>query len=101
MYPPYHSPSRNIGSRFIQIAEVFHQLRNFHSGFAILSTLCKSPVERVKITWSRIPKSRRRTFRNLCELLSGQDSFKTLRELMDSSRGLCIPYTRTALEGRH
>ncbi|GFT40470.1 ras-specific guanine nucleotide-releasing factor RalGPS2 [Nephila pilipes] len=78
-----------IASRFIQIAEVLHQLRNF---FAILSALCSTPAERLQITWSRVPKSRRRAFRNLSELLSGQNNFKTLREHNDPSRGPCISH---------
>ncbi|GFT79062.1 ras guanine nucleotide exchange factor C [Nephila pilipes] len=81
-----------IVSHFIQIAEVLHQLRNFHSEFAILSALCSTPVERLKVTWSLVPKSRRRTFSNLCELLSWQDNFKNLLELMDPKHGPCIPY---------
>ncbi|GFU45907.1 ras guanine nucleotide exchange factor C [Nephila pilipes] len=82
----------SIVSHFIRIAEVLHQLRNFHSEFAILSALCSAPVERLKVTWSRVPKSRRRTLNTLCELLSWQDNFNNLLEHMDPKRGPCIPY---------
>ncbi|GFT62644.1 ras-specific guanine nucleotide-releasing factor RalGPS2 [Nephila pilipes] len=82
----------SIVFHFIRIAEVFHQLRNFHSEFAILSAFCNVSVERLKVTWSRIPKSRRRTFSTLCELLSRQDNFKNLLEHMDPNLCPCIPY---------
>ncbi|GFS79479.1 ras-specific guanine nucleotide-releasing factor RalGPS2 [Nephila pilipes] len=68
----------SIVSHFIQIAEVLHQLRNFHSEFAIISALCSASVERLKVAWSRVPKSRRRTFSTLCGLLSWQENFKNL-----------------------
>ncbi|GFR21548.1 ras-specific guanine nucleotide-releasing factor RalGPS2 [Trichonephila clavata] len=58
-----------IVSHFIQIATILHQMRNVHSEVAILSALSSAPIERLKGTWSRVPKSRRRTFRTLWELL--------------------------------
>ncbi|GFS97457.1 ras-specific guanine nucleotide-releasing factor RalGPS2 [Nephila pilipes] len=68
-----------IVSHFIDIAEFLHQLRNFYSEFTILSTLCSTLVERLKITWSRVSKNRRRTFSKLCELLPLEGNFQTLR----------------------
>ncbi|GFR06935.1 hypothetical protein TNCT_185581 [Trichonephila clavata] len=44
-------------------------MRNVHSEVAILSALSSAPIERLRGTWSRVPKSRRRTFRTLWELL--------------------------------
>ncbi|GFS39490.1 hypothetical protein TNIN_432651 [Trichonephila inaurata madagascariensis] len=44
-------------------------MRNVHSEVAILSALSSAPIERLKGTWSRVPKSQRRTFRTLWELL--------------------------------
>ncbi|GFT20513.1 hypothetical protein TNCV_2183621 [Trichonephila clavipes] len=44
-------------------------MRNVISVVAILSALAKRSIERLKGTWSRVPKSRRRTFRTLWELL--------------------------------
>ncbi|GFY64388.1 ras-specific guanine nucleotide-releasing factor RalGPS2 [Trichonephila inaurata madagascariensis] len=58
-----------IVSHFIDIATVLHQMRNVHSEVAILSALSSAPIERLKGTWSRVPKSRRRSFRTLWELL--------------------------------
>ncbi|GFV69341.1 ras-specific guanine nucleotide-releasing factor RalGPS2 [Trichonephila clavipes] len=58
-----------IVSHFIQIAAILHQMRNVHSEVAILSALSSAPIERLKGTWSRVPKSQRRTFRTLWELL--------------------------------
>ncbi|GFY59769.1 ras-specific guanine nucleotide-releasing factor RalGPS2 [Trichonephila inaurata madagascariensis] len=58
-----------IVSHFIDIATILHQMRNVHSEAAILSALSSAPIERLKGTWSRVPKSRRRTFRTLWELL--------------------------------
>ncbi|GFR11689.1 ras-specific guanine nucleotide-releasing factor RalGPS2 [Trichonephila clavata] len=58
-----------IVSHFIKIATILHQMRNVHSEVAILSALSSAPVERLKGTWSRVPKSLRRTFRTLRELL--------------------------------
>ncbi|GFY64890.1 hypothetical protein TNIN_250281 [Trichonephila inaurata madagascariensis] len=43
--------------------------KRVHSEVAILSALSSAPIERLKGTWSRVPKSRRRTFRTLWELL--------------------------------
>ncbi|GFX79119.1 hypothetical protein TNCV_3914041 [Trichonephila clavipes] len=37
-------------------------MRNVHSEVAILSALSSAPIERLKGTWSCVPKSRRRTF---------------------------------------
>ncbi|GFR06926.1 ras-specific guanine nucleotide-releasing factor RalGPS2 [Trichonephila clavata] len=58
-----------IVSHFIQIAALLHQMRNVHSEVAILSALSSAPIERLRGTWSRVPKSRRRTFRTLWEML--------------------------------
>ncbi|GFY60213.1 ras-specific guanine nucleotide-releasing factor RalGPS2 [Trichonephila inaurata madagascariensis] len=58
-----------IVSHFIKIATILHQMRNVHSEVAILSALSSAPIERLKGTWSRVPKSQRRTFRTLWELL--------------------------------
>ncbi|GFT17867.1 ras-specific guanine nucleotide-releasing factor RalGPS2 [Trichonephila clavipes] len=58
-----------IVSHFIDIAAILHQMRNVHSEVAILSALSSAPIERLKGTWSRVSKSRRRTYRTLWELL--------------------------------
>ncbi|GFU71977.1 ras-specific guanine nucleotide-releasing factor RalGPS2 [Trichonephila clavipes] len=58
-----------IVSHFIDIAAILHQMRNVHSEVAILSALSSAPIERLKDTWSRVSKSRRRTYRTLWELL--------------------------------
>ncbi|GFS30692.1 ras-specific guanine nucleotide-releasing factor RalGPS2 [Trichonephila inaurata madagascariensis] len=58
-----------IVSHFIGIATILHQMLNVHSEAAILSALSSAPIERLRGTWSRVPKSRRRTFRTLWELL--------------------------------
>ncbi|GFY17972.1 ras-specific guanine nucleotide-releasing factor RalGPS2 [Trichonephila clavipes] len=58
-----------IVSHFIDIATALHQMRNVHSEVAILSALASAPIERLQGTWSRVPKSRRRCFRTLWELL--------------------------------
>ncbi|GFQ96695.1 hypothetical protein TNCT_157271 [Trichonephila clavata] len=44
-------------------------MRNVHPEVAILSALSSAPIERLKGTWSRVPKSRRRIFRTLWELM--------------------------------
>ncbi|GFU71966.1 ras-specific guanine nucleotide-releasing factor RalGPS2 [Trichonephila clavipes] len=58
-----------IVSHFIDIAAILHQMRNVHSEVAILFALSSAPIERLKGTWSRVSKSRRRTYRTLWELL--------------------------------
>ncbi|GFT11481.1 ras guanine nucleotide exchange factor C [Nephila pilipes] len=79
-------------SHFIDIAEALRRLRNVHSQFSIISALTSAPIDRLKLSWSRVPKSRRRTFQNLCDLLSWEGNFKKLREYMDPCHGHCIPY---------
>ncbi|GFY52072.1 hypothetical protein TNIN_469651 [Trichonephila inaurata madagascariensis] len=53
--------ARNV-SHFINIAANLHQMRNVHSEVAIVSALSSAPIERLKGTWSRVPKSLRRNF---------------------------------------
>ncbi|GFT29387.1 hypothetical protein TNCV_757431 [Trichonephila clavipes] len=62
MYHPgtiYPKRSALIVSHFIKITTILHQMRNVHSEVAILSS---APIESLKGTWSRVPKSSQRTF---------------------------------------
>ncbi|GFY62344.1 ras-specific guanine nucleotide-releasing factor RalGPS2 [Trichonephila inaurata madagascariensis] len=79
-----------IVSHFIEIANILHQMRNVHSEVAILSALASAPIERLKGTWSRVPKSRRRNFCTLWELLCcphemGMDTVTSKMEKVFSS----------------
>ncbi|GFV23297.1 uncharacterized protein TNCV_4780111 [Trichonephila clavipes] len=100
--------ARNV-SHFIDIATNLHQMRNVHSEVANLSALFRAPIERLKGTWTRAPKSRRRTFRTLWELLccpheTDMDTVMSKMEEVLSSKpfhqSVCVDHLRGHLTGR-
>eukprot|EP00039_Didymoeca_costata_P010463 m.140887 g.140887 ORF g.140887 m.140887 type:complete len:1165 (+) comp14835_c0_seq1:273-3767(+) len=61
--------------RFIKVAMACKEAADFNAFFAIVGGLSATPISRLKLTWSKLPKKY-------------QDSFTDLQNLMDPSRNM-------------
>ncbi|KAM7533597.1 hypothetical protein Aperf_G00000120978 [Anoplocephala perfoliata] len=71
--------------RFIKIAKLCRDLRNFNTMFCILVGLHMSPVERLRQTWERLPNKYVKMSRDLALVLDPSRNFAHYRNLLNSS----------------
>nr|CDS26059.2 rap guanine nucleotide exchange factor 6 [Hymenolepis microstoma] len=71
--------------RFIKIAKLCKDLRNFNTMFCILVGLHMSPVERLRQTWERLPNKYVKMSRDLALVLDPSRNFAHYRNLLNSS----------------
>ncbi|VDN96557.1 unnamed protein product, partial [Rodentolepis nana] len=86
--------------RFIKIAKLCKDLRNFNTMFCILVGLHMSPVERLRQTWERLPNKYVKMSRDLALVLDPSRNFAHYRNLLNSSPQ-SSPMTSPSQSGAH
>merc|ERR1711916_114327 len=81
-----------IVKRFILIAEALFDIRNFHTGYSILSGLLYHDVLRMKRTWKIISSSVMETFNRLQKIMDLSGNYRNYRNLLVDTPYPCMPY---------
>ena len=83
---------RNHIVKLILVADQCRVLQNFNAVKEIVSGLMAPAVLRLKHIWSGISNGKRDKLRRLCEIVSEDDNYKTLRTMQDRVAPPCMPY---------
>ncbi|CAH8642835.1 unnamed protein product [Dicrocoelium dendriticum] len=86
--------------RFIKLAKLCRELRNFNTMFCLLVGLHQTPVERLKQTWERLPNKYHKLYRDLSMVLDTSRNFFQYRNLLtanDASAPM-LPYLPLVLK---
>ncbi|KAH3756128.1 Ras guanine nucleotide exchange factor [Pelomyxa schiedti] len=87
----------NVFHRHIMTALKLKELSNFHLLMAYISAMNSAPVQRLKWTKSKLPKTAKQTLLDLEELTNIAGSYRNLRTTISSCTPPCIPYIGTYL----
>jgi hypothetical protein len=79
-------------AKFVDIANILLEFKNFHLLTAMLSGLNSAAVSRLKFTIARLPKNTTALLNRLEEIMSMQSAFKNYRALLSQSMPPAIPY---------
>jgi len=82
-------------ARFIKIAYHCLMLQNFNTAYAITAALHDSCVQRLKLTWSRLPKKTRVLYDHLSDVFDIMENHKNYRLALQtalSSGNATVPY---------
>ena len=77
-------------TQFIKVAKKLLEFKNFHSFMAIVISLERHAIIRLKRTWKKVDG--RKTFDNLTEIVSLSNNYEKLWYAMKKSDIPCIPY---------
>ena len=77
-------------THFIKIAKKLLEFKNFHSFMAIVISLERQAISRLKRTWRRVEG--KKNFDSLTEIISHTNNYEKLWNLMEKSDVPCIPY---------
>ncbi|KAF7259923.1 hypothetical protein EG68_02574 [Paragonimus skrjabini miyazakii] len=77
--------------RFIKLAKLCRELRNFNTMFCLLVGLHQTPVERLKQTWERLPNKYQKMYRDLSMVLDTSRNFCQYRNLFVTSGEASAP----------
>lgn len=77
---------------FITVGQYCRKLQNFNALMAIVAGLNGSAVHRLKKSWDLVPQKKRDAFEELKQIMSQQNNYSTLRNLLHSVDPPCIPY---------
>uniref|UniRef100_A0A8C1YNG1 Ral guanine nucleotide dissociation stimulator-like 1 n=1 Tax=Cyprinus carpio TaxID=7962 RepID=A0A8C1YNG1_CYPCA len=67
--------------KWVRIAQVCRELKNFSSLKAILSALQSNPIYRLRKTWAAVSREAMSVFENLCETFPDENCVLTSREI--------------------
>ncbi|KAH8858329.1 Rap guanine nucleotide exchange factor 6 [Schistosoma japonicum] len=86
--------------RFIKLAKLCRELRNFNTMFCLLVGLHQTPVERLKQTWDRLPSKYQKIYRDLSMVLDTSRNFHHYRTLIsaDNVSAPMLPYLPLVLK---
>ena len=79
-------------SRFIRVAEVCLEYRNFNTSYALVAGMKLSPISRLKLTWAGLNRKIQVKWERLEELFSIEGNHKNYREALQTSTPPLIPY---------
>ena len=77
-------------THFIKIAKKLLEFKNFHSLMAIVISLERQAISRLKRTWRRVEG--KKNFDSLTEIISHTNNYEKLWNLMEKCDVPCIPY---------
>ncbi|KAI6649073.1 Ras-specific guanine nucleotide-releasing factor RalGPS1-like isoform X1 [Oopsacas minuta] len=80
----------DIITQFIKIAKKLLEFKNFHSFMAIIISLERRAIIRLKRTWKKVDG--RKAFDNMTEVISHSNNYEKLWDHMKRSSPPCIPY---------
>eukprot|EP01103_Thecamoeba_quadrilineata_P001073 TRINITY_DN1094_c0_g1_i2.p1 TRINITY_DN1094_c0_g1~~TRINITY_DN1094_c0_g1_i2.p1 ORF type:complete len:549 (-),score=80.38 TRINITY_DN1094_c0_g1_i2:112-1758(-) len=78
--------------KFLKIAMFLRKMKDFNSLMAIISALNNSSVGRLKHSFAGLPKKYQKILDDLRNEMSNQNSYKNLRDILDSSSAPCVPF---------
>ncbi|CAH8531984.1 unnamed protein product [Schistosoma turkestanicum] len=86
--------------RFIKLAKLCRELRNFNTMFCLLVGLHQTPVGRLKQTWDRLPNKYQKIYRDLSMVLDTSRNFHHYRSLLsaDNVSAPMLPYLPLVLK---
>ncbi|OON17471.1 RasGEF domain protein, partial [Opisthorchis viverrini] len=86
--------------RFIKLAKLCRDLRNFNTMFCILVGLHQTPVERLKQTWERLPNKYFKMYRDLSMVLDTSRNFFQYRNMLTGTEAAApmLPYLPLVLK---
>ncbi|KAH3759022.1 Ras guanine nucleotide exchange factor A [Pelomyxa schiedti] len=84
--------------RFIEIAQHCFTFSNFNSCFEVMLGLQKSPVSRLKKSWSGLSRAAKEVFNFLVEFTQPTNNFSKYRQRLKQSYGFCVPYVGLLLQ---
>ncbi|CAH8574133.1 unnamed protein product [Heterobilharzia americana] len=86
--------------RFIKLAKLCRELRNFNTMFCLLVGLHQTCVERLKQTWERLPNKYQKIYRDLSMVLDTSRNFHHYRSLIstDNASAPMLPYLPLVLK---
>nr|CAH8860075.1 unnamed protein product [Trichobilharzia regenti] len=86
--------------RFIKLAKLCRELRNFNTMFCLLVGLHQTCVERLKQTWERLPSKYQKIYRDLSMVLDTSRNFHHYRTLISSNNvsAPMLPYLPLVLK---
>ncbi|CAH8576550.1 unnamed protein product [Schistosoma intercalatum] len=86
--------------RFIKLAKLCRELRNFNTMFCLLVGLHQTPVERLKQTWDRLPNKYQKIYRDLSMVLDTSRNFHHYRTLLSANNvsAPMLPYLPLVLK---
>ncbi|XP_060853922.1 ras-specific guanine nucleotide-releasing factor RalGPS2-like isoform X1 [Rhopalosiphum padi] len=79
-------------TQFIKISKKLYDLNNFHSLFAVISSLQSASVYRLSKSWNNVSKKDRQSFDKLANVFSECNNWRNLRDHLETLRLPCIPY---------
>ncbi|XP_050419747.1 ras-specific guanine nucleotide-releasing factor RalGPS1-like isoform X2 [Adelges cooleyi] len=79
-------------TQFIKISKKLYDLNNFHSLFAVISSLQSASVYRLSKSWNNVSKKDRQSFDKLANVFSESNNWRNLRDHLETLRLPCIPY---------
>ncbi|KAM9963456.1 hypothetical protein ACTFIW_006686 [Dictyostelium discoideum] len=78
--------------KFIEIAFILLNLKNFHCCYAITQGIYHYAIKRLYLTWDKISKKSMNQFEELQKIFSTESNHKNYREVLNSSSPPLIPY---------
>ena len=81
-----------VMAHFIKVARRLGYLHNYHSQFAVISSLQSAPIYRLRKTWAALSRKDRNHFDRMAELFSEKNNWEKLRSHVDSLKLPMIPY---------
>jgi len=78
--------------RFIGIAKCLADMHNYNSLMGILVGLGQASIDRLRLTWSKLPAKHLESYKLLQQYFNPGNSFKLLREKLKASGGNALPY---------
>lgn len=76
----------------MQLAQACRELNNFNTMNSIIAALNNSSIHRLQKTWALVSKKTETKFQEMCQLVSLEGSYKSLRDAIASIVPPCIPY---------
>ncbi|KAF2350623.1 Ras guanine-nucleotide exchange factors catalytic domain [Trinorchestia longiramus] len=81
-----------VMTHFIKVARRLGYLHNYHSQFAVISSLQSAPIYRLRKTWAALSRKDRNHFDRMAELFSEKNNWEKLRAHVNTLKLPMIPY---------
>jgi len=85
---------RIVVHKFIKIAKMCLDNRDFFGAFAVTNGLYLPPVRRLKKTWEGISSADLKTLQQLSTLMEPQNNMENYRKLLETSKNPLVPFFR-------